>query len=108
MWPPTLISFAIAPIRAGEVLSAEFKTAGHPVYRFGVACPDDASARKDAWTQFHALCAQGKVAAAWAVEHSAAEAVMQMSFGNRIGLPLTLTVTPPGGTPCPGIDHSPS
>ena len=32
--PPTLISFAIAPIKAGEVLSPEFKEAGHPVYRF--------------------------------------------------------------------------
>ena len=29
--PPTLISFAIAPIQAGEVLSPEFKEAGHPV-----------------------------------------------------------------------------
>ncbi len=33
--PPTLISFAIAPIKAGEVLSPEFKEAGHPVYLFG-------------------------------------------------------------------------
>ncbi len=30
--PPTLISFAIAPVKAGEVLSPEFKEAGHPVY----------------------------------------------------------------------------
>ena len=34
--PPTLISFAIAPARAGEVVSPEFKEAGHPVYLFGV------------------------------------------------------------------------
>ena len=30
--PPTLISFAIAPAKAGEVLTPEFKGAGHPVY----------------------------------------------------------------------------
>ena len=101
--PPTLISFAIAPIRAGEVLSAEFKAAGHPVYRFGAACPDDASSRKDAWTQFHALCAQGKVAAAWAVEHSAAEAVMQMSFGNRIGFASDPDSDTAWWSPCPGM-----
>ena len=34
--PPTLISFAIAPLKADEVLSPEFKEAGHPVYLFSV------------------------------------------------------------------------
>ena len=80
--PPTLISFAIAPIRAGEVLSPEFKEAGHPVYAFGGGSPEH---RKSAWKSFHDLCCQGRVKAAWAVEHSVAEAVMNMSFGNRIG-----------------------
>ena len=80
--PPTLISFAIAPIRAGEVLSPEFKEAGHPVYCFGGGRPEH---KKAAWDAFHGLCAAGKVKAAWAVEHGAAEAVMKMSFGNRIG-----------------------
>ena len=80
--PPTLISFAIAPIRAGEVLSPEFKEAGHPVYCFGGGRPEH---KKAAWDAFHGLCAAGKVRAAWAVEHGAAEAVMKMSFGNRIG-----------------------
>ena len=77
--PPTLISFAIAPIQAGQVLSPEFKEAGHPVYLFRSG---DA---KDAWARFHALCEAGKVKAAWAVENGLAEAVMKMSFGNRIG-----------------------
>ena len=51
--PPTLISFAIAPIRAGEVLSPEFKEAGHPVYAFGGGSPEH---RKSAWKSFHDLC----------------------------------------------------
>ena len=82
--PPTLISFAIAPIKAGEVLSPEFKEAGHPVYRFAPE-NDSAQAMKTAWEAFHDLHRQGKVKAAWAVENSLAEAVMKMSFGNSIG-----------------------
>ena len=82
--PPTLISFAIAPAKAGDVLSPEFKEAGHPVYLF-VPEDDSAGAQKHCWDAFHALCAAGKVRAAWAVENSLSEAVMNMSFGNRIG-----------------------
>ncbi len=82
--PPTLISFAIAPMDQKDVLTPEFKEAGHPVYVFG---PTDESAEsmKAAWEHFHALHAEGKVKAAWAVEYGLAEAVMKMSFGNNIG-----------------------
>ncbi len=82
--PPTLISFAIAPVKAGEVLSPEFKEAGHPVFLFAPA-DDSAESLKAVWEQFHALCQAGKVRAAWAVENGLAEAVMKMSFGNQIG-----------------------
>ncbi len=82
--PPTLISFAIAPINASEVISPEFKAAGHPVYLFA---PSDESAAsvKEAWSSFRELAKNGKVKAAWAVENGIAEAVMKMSFGNGIG-----------------------
>ncbi len=80
--PPTLISFAIAPIRAGEVLTPEFKEAGHPVYAFPCGRPEETRAL---WDGFHGLCRAGKVRAAWAVESCAAEGVMKMSFGNRVG-----------------------
>ncbi len=82
--PPTLISFAIAPILAGQILTPEFKEAGHPVYVFG---PTDESADslKAAWERLHELHCQGKVKAAWAVENGMGEAVMKMSFGNNIG-----------------------
>ena len=80
--PPTLISFAIAPILAGEVLTPEFKAAGHGVYLFTGA---DAESCKAAWTKLHDLAAAGHVKAAWAVENGAAEGVMKMSFGNGIG-----------------------
>ena len=80
--PPTLISFAIAPVKASDVLSPEFKEAGHPVYAFAGGKPE---VLKEAWDAFHQLAQEGKVRAAWAVEHSVAEGLMNMSFGNRIG-----------------------
>ncbi len=82
--PPTLVSFAIAPIRAHELITPEFKEPGHPVYFFcGGGKTEDIKA---CWDRYHALCQAGKVKAAWALtEGAAAEAVMKMSFGNRIG-----------------------
>ncbi len=86
--PPTLISFAIAPIQQQDVLSPEFKEAGHPVYVFGPT-DDTANSLKHAWEQFYALHKAGKVKAAWAVENGIGEAVMKMSFGNEIGFKAT-------------------
>ncbi len=84
--PPTLISFAIAPVKAGEVITAEFKEPGHPVYLFQEGGLDgSAEKRKAAWAELHTLAQAGKVKSAWAVEDSMAEAVMKMAFGNRVG-----------------------
>ena len=84
--PPTVISFAIAPVKVEEVISNEFKEAGHPVYKFGSCAVNDYEGLKAAWEQFHALCQAGKVKAAWAVDGGGiAEAVMKMAFGNSIG-----------------------
>ena len=81
--PPTLISFAIAPLKASEVISGEFKEAGHPVYFFDCGSYD---AMKATWEKFHGLCLAGKVKAAYAIDAGGvAEAVMKMSFGNDIG-----------------------
>ena len=98
--PPTLISFAIAPVKAGEVLSPEFKEAGHAVCLFSSA-DGTAAGQKAAWEAFHALCRAGKVRAAWAVEDCVAEAVMKMSFGNQIGFTATDT-TVDWYAPAPG------
>ena len=85
--PPTLISFAIAPLKASEVISGEFKEAGHPVYFFDCGSYD---AMKTTWEKFHGLCLAGKVKAAYAVDAGGvAEAVMKMSFGNNIGFAET-------------------
>ncbi len=82
--PPTLISFAIAPIDKNQVLTPEFKEAGNSVYLFAPA-KDGADGIKKSWESFHKLHTEGKVKSAWAVEHGIGEAVMKMSFGNHIG-----------------------
>ncbi len=86
--PPTLISFAIAPINKTKVLSPEFKAAGNPVYLFGPS-DETAESMKQVWEAFHNLHNRGKVNAAWAVEHGIGEAVMKMSFGNHVGFQST-------------------
>ena len=80
--PPTLISFAIAPVRAGEIVTTDFKSAGHGVYLFYGGTAEQKTA---AWERFTALARAGRVASAWAVENGLAEAVFKMSLGNEIG-----------------------
>ena len=82
--PPTLISFAIAPIQAQALLTPEFQAAGHPVYLF-VPDHSGATAPTAAWETFQDCRRRGLVLSARAVEHGAAEALMQMGFGNRVG-----------------------
>ena len=82
--PPTLISFAIAPIKKQDVITPEFKNAGNPVYLFG-SVDESAQSLRASWEAFHDLHKAGKIKAAWAVEHGIGEAVMKMSFGNKVG-----------------------
>ena len=86
--PPTLISFAIAPVLAGEIVTTDFKAAGHGVYLFAGATPEE---QKAAWERFTALARAGKAASAWAVENGLAEAVMKMSLGNEVGFAAAST-----------------
>ena len=86
--PPTLISFAIAPVLAGEIVTTDFKSAGHGVYLFAGATPEE---QKAAWERFTALARAGKAASAWAVENGLAEAVMKMSLGNEVGFAAAST-----------------
>ena len=87
--PPTLISFAIAPLLEGELLTTDLKAVGHGVYLFAGKTPEQQTA---AWERFTALARAGKVVSAWAVENGLAEAVMKMSFGNEIGFAAENTV----------------
>lgn len=82
--PPTLISFAIAPIDAEMVRSPEFKNAGNPVYLFKTQ--GSYSEIKATWRRIRALNEAGKIKSAWAVtQGGAAEGIFKMSLGNKIG-----------------------
>ena len=99
--PPTLVSFAIAPEEADNLVSPEFKQAGHPVYfldatYFMDASPDYAAIR-NTWETVQALIARGKVAASWALSAGGiAEGIVKMSVGNDIGFTFAPTFTPDG------------
>ena len=84
--PPTLVSFAVAPGVTGEVISPEFKTAGHAL-RYLYASPWDAPAFLQNLALLHRLIAQGKVVSAWAVGlGGVAEGLFKMALGNGIGV----------------------
>ena len=99
--PPTLVSFAIAPEEADNLVSPEFKKAGHPVYfldatYFMDGSPDYAAIR-NTWETVQALIARGKVAASWALSAGGiAEGIVKMSVGNDIGFTFAPTFTPDG------------
>ena len=83
--PPTLVSFAIAPADAEQVVSPEFKKSDDPVYLF-TAPEGDYAGTLTMWERFHELVKAGKVRAAWAVTSGGvAEGLMKMCFGNKIG-----------------------
>ena len=78
--PPTLISFAIAPVKADKVISSEFKSADHPVYIFNA---DD---KTEMFEAFHKLAESGMILAARVVGNTGFNvALMNMAFGNEIG-----------------------
>lgn len=83
--PPTLVSFAIAPGDTAEVISPEFKAAGHAL-RCLKADPFDAQAFTGMLDRLHALVQGRKIVSAWAVGlYGVAEGLLKMSLGNRIG-----------------------
>jgi phosphoribosylformylglycinamidine synthase len=74
--PPTLVSFAIATCEAKNVISSEFKAAGHGVHLFG---------RND-WEAVIHLIERGIIVSARAVETVGVEGeIFRMAVGNEIG-----------------------
>ena len=82
--PPTLVSFAIAPADAKNVISPEFKAAGHDVVLFTAG--ENPAETKSMWKNVTNAIADGRVVSAWAVTGGGiAEGIVKMSFGNGIG-----------------------
>ena len=88
--PPTLVSFAIAPMDAKKIVTPEFKNAGDKVYYLAPKynadkLPDFASLR-DLFEKVYAIAVSGKAKAIYTVDAGGvAEGIMKMSFGNRVG-----------------------
>ncbi|MDY3014190.1 MAG: phosphoribosylformylglycinamidine synthase [Evtepia sp.] len=89
--PPTLVSFAVTTDKIDNVVSPEFKEAGHHVVWL---CPEygpdglpAAASLKQVYQTVNRLMKKGKVCAAYTPTFGGvAEAVLKMSLGNGIGL----------------------
>jgi phosphoribosylformylglycinamidine synthase len=88
--PPTLVSFAVTTGKTGEVISPEFKAAGHKVVWLrpeydANGLPVTASLLQ-VYDRVTGLMRAGKVCAAYTPTYGGvAEAVMKMCFGNSVG-----------------------
>ena len=88
--PPTLVSFAVTTGKTGEVVSPEFKAAGHKVCLLTPAydengLPETASLLETFDTVTELLRSGKAVAAYTPGMGGVAEAVMKMGFGNGLG-----------------------
>lgn len=88
--PPTLIAFGAVPVDARDVISPEFKKAGHGLYLIkhtplSTQIPHTA-ALAAAYDALHNEIKAGRVVSAYAIGFGGlAEALVKMSLGNRIG-----------------------
>ena len=88
--PPTLVSFAVSTGKAGEVITPEFKGAGHRVYllkpEYDENALPSAESLKKLFERVTALQRSGKVYSCYTPTiGGVAEAVAKMSFGNAFG-----------------------
>jgi len=80
--PPTLVSFAVAPGSAAEVISPEFKAAGHELRYL----PYNRKNLMKTLEMLYQLIRDKRVVSAWAVGFGGiAEGLFKMALGNRIG-----------------------
>ena len=88
--PPTLVSFAVTMDKTDNIVSNEFKSAGHRVVlvkpKYNEDKLPDTESLKAVYAQVTKLMREGRAAAAYTPAYGGvAEAVMKMSFGNSIG-----------------------
>ncbi len=88
--PPTLVSFAVTTGNVNDVVSPEFKSAGHKVVILKPEYDENglpvASSVKALFETVYNYIKDGKVAACYTPTYGGiAEAVMKMCFGNGIG-----------------------
>lgn len=92
--PPTLVSFAVTTEEISNIISPEFKGAGHKVALFlpeydenGLPTTDSLKAN---FETINKLMKDGKVLSAYTLTYGGvAEAIMKMSMGNELGFAFT-------------------
>ena len=83
--PPTLCSFAVAPGKASQVISPEFKAAGHEI-RLLSCDPHDTASLTANYDAVRQGILDRKIVAAWALGlGGVAEGLFKMGLGNAIG-----------------------
>ena len=96
--PPTLVSFAVTTAKTSDIISPEFKGAGHDVYLFRPekgenGLPTGASL-KAVYARVNELMASGCVKACYTPGFGGiAEAILKMAMGNGIGFEYDKTLT---------------
>ncbi|MFH1879656.1 MAG: phosphoribosylformylglycinamidine synthase subunit PurQ, partial [Bacillota bacterium] len=80
--PPTLVSFAVAPGSAEDVISPEFKAAGHMLYYI----PWHKETFMRTLNTLYEAIINKQVLSAWAIGYGGiAEGLFKMAVGNRVG-----------------------
>jgi phosphoribosylformylglycinamidine synthase len=97
--PPTLVSFAVAPVDVRKVISPEFKASNShivlvPLLRDAQEMPDF-DRLNETFAKVTSLIHSGAITAAHNVGHGGiAAAISKMAFGNRIGARLINELSP--------------
>ena len=91
--PPTLVSFAVSTAKAQDVISAEFKAAGHKIGYIAPKYDENGlpvfDSVKEVFRTVEKLIKDKKAVAVWSVAHGGvAEGIFKMSLGNQIGAKL--------------------
>ncbi len=96
--PPTLVSFAVTTDKLDNVVTPEMKGAGHKVYWFRPEYDENGlpvtASLLALFDKIHALVTAGKALTIYTPGFGGvAEAIMKMSFGNRLGFAYDKNIT---------------
>ena len=88
--PPTLVSFAVTTDKVGNIISPEFKSAGHKVALISPEYDEAGLPKADSLIEVYnvisKLVREGKIVAAYTPTYGGiAEAIYKMAIGNSIG-----------------------
>ncbi|MCR5797712.1 MAG: phosphoribosylformylglycinamidine synthase, partial [Eubacterium sp.] len=88
--PPTLCSFAVDVAKLSDVITNEFKAAGHRIVKFTIAKDQydlpEFDKIMEQYDKIHKLILDGVIKSAYALDgNGVADAVAKMAFGNKIG-----------------------